>query len=963
MFSESDEDEQYTVHEVDGKEGVTPQPDVSLKPAEAPEAVMKADNAAAASPLARYYRLGTKQRHAFDEHMRRLREEAQRTQQEREFRQHYPFRPSRETAAYTTLEREVNVPPKKERGDEALVEQPRETVSISTTPAKPVFHRLAAQAVQLELRRRHREEQKRRAEAAALRDAFQPAINRQAPVYTDELCHLDDVPVEERLLHYGETIARERQRRQEMKVLEEQAVLQAAQAAGTGGSDSALQQMNPAERRRLREEFEERNTRFLAQKAQHRVRAEKEATGTFSFQPQISATSAALDDARQREVVQARKAELEELLDRTADGAPFTVIQHSTSGSRDVSRRSDALYAHAVARQRKLSQPLRQHEKINSARDKRGVLDGSGKQTSTSSAFAHEEEPPYQPRTNPTSSKWIASGPHRHFFEQDFVCRQALYAQVREEEANLNAEVEPKMAASPNAARGTTNSDAGDRLVAAAATTKAYKANTKVLNERLYYSAKKASEVARRRREASLNAQECPFRPELSPGTQYVLKRMKPLRDGDVVKRLTGAVPPLAQKRAEIDDEKKDLYEPTPNTRRSDSLNTRSASPSASQGLSTDGARAEPPQQPPRKRSMVTRDQIEHFYQRQLDFLQERRDLIQERREGEVVQELVECTFRPRTNVDRHDGAAASPRTTGCAEKSEERGPSVNQVTGVTGFLERQKTARQRKAAQEELVRTMGLPRHKSAANLNFVTGTTVLSPFTLQTAQRQQQRRRSSCSPSTQRTLSPANGVECGENARTWVNELTSSERVLYDALEESEHYPASSTAPLHPLPGYIRSEEEGDDDTVYLDDVEGYAYTAANDRGDADSAEAAYMPRPSLPLMLPTCRDVGAEAHREKTSLFSSLSPNTFSGRSLAARAANRHQADGSAAARSHSSEKPSALKGTVAAQLTSSAQRRKQRRTVSFAVDGSASSPLGGRKALAVSSHADPTRRLSH
>jgi hypothetical protein len=980
MFSESDEDEHYTVHNVDNNPDVAPQQMVPPQQPVDADKPKDAVDAAATLPLARYYRLGTQQRHAFDEHMRRLKEEAQRAERDRKFRQQHPFHPHRETTDSLPFNATPATPADVHEGNqhpEKMMRPPTETINSAAAPVKPVFDRLAAQAVQLELRRRHREEQKRRAEAAALRDAFQPAINRKAPMYAGQLRHLDDVPVEERLLHYGEVVARERQRRQEVKAMEEKAALEAAQADMIGGR-GASRHLSPAERQRQREEFEKRNQRLLAAKEQHHSRAAQEAAGqVFSFQPQISATSAALDEARRRELMETRKAELQELLDRSADGtSTFTVNQRSTSGGGcDASRRSDLLYEQAIARQRQqcrsFSQPQQNTSGAGNMKSSvKGVGSGGLNKNST---LWNPDRPLYQPQINPTSDRWIANGPHRIFFEQDFVRRQELYGQVKEEEAALSAAaIQNSFSPSAGGAKEASGSYAGE--VSRESTRKA---STKELNERLYYSAKIAGEVAQRRRAASLNARECPFRPELSPGTQHVMRRLRSTRNGDVVKRLTSAQSPQTSQRRslDMDPDKKDLYEPAPTQQRSKSATAAHSHPSHN---AVDGANGEPAaetaspdgQPSPQKRTTLTRDQVEHFYQRQMTFLQERQDLIQERKEGEAAQELVECTFRPRTNTDRRGSSGGSmPTRSAGATASDENNPSLRHVTGVSSFLERQSLARQRRAEHDELVRTLGRPRSKLASTyLSFATGTTLLNPFTLQTAQR---RRRSSCtSPDTHPpypqypTLSPARNTETNNAAASpkWVDALATSERALYDSLVESKQYPTTAgMAPLFPLPGYTHS---GDDDRpIYVDELNEYANEAAHTLEDGgnvgdDRLANAYTLRASPRKT--------ASMSREPPSLFSSLSPTTFSGRRLGSTVRggggpqDAHPRDGRGSARSRAAVKPSALKNSAAtAELASSSQRRKQKRTVSFAVDGGAALPRTSSRGFTSSFHVDPMR----
>ena len=136
----------------------------------------------------------------------------------------------------------------------------------------------------------------------------------------------------------------------------------------------------------------------------------------------------------------------------------------------------------------------------------------------------------------------------------------------------------------------------------------------------------------------------------------------------------------------------------------------------------------------------------------------------------------------------------------------------MNHVTGVSGFLQRQRMARRRRAEHDELVRTMGLPRHKaSAATMSTLSGTTLTDPFTFQTAQRPR-RRRTSCIPLDRvphTTARAAKEKPCGVESPAWAHGLTSSARVLYDALTDSEEFPVTAAAaPFYPLPGYARSE-----------------------------------------------------------------------------------------------------------------------------------------------------------
>ncbi|KAG5464329.1 hypothetical protein LSCM1_00511 [Leishmania martiniquensis] len=927
MLSESDEST-YTVHEVHSDEcGGLARPGKSQ------------EEEGGSPPLARYHRLGTKERHAFDEHMRLLRQQATAAERERQFRMSHPFQPKIRTsspAAGGELTAEAQV----DRQSQPVPPVAADTgTSSSPSSVRPVFDRLAAQAVQLEMRRRHREEQQRRAEAAALRGAFQPHINHSAPIYAERLRHLDSVPVEVRLLQYGEFVARERQRRQEMNELEKTKAWQSAEPSLMGAS--AAHTHDPEERRQQQEAFEERNVRFLEERAKHRECARAAAAEAFSFQPKISVTSAALDEARQRLAKDVGASVLGQLLNRSLDTPALSISKTSTNAG----HRSDALYALAVTRQRQKQQNLDGNGPgVGSAVD-RGGNDQAVEGPSTS----------HQPLTNPTSDKWIAKGAHGPFFQENFVRRQALYEEVKREEAALRA-VAVQAPASSN----------GESV--------AHKVNSQQLNQRLYYSAKKAAEVAERRRKALANAHECPFRPQLSPGTKYVLQRM-PSRDGDVVKRLTTQCSKSAPDGTRTVNDA-DLYACAPAHRTSSQGHAQvssqqqtdetkspphvEAAPSekmtpphtASRWPKGGGVRAEGPgdallkhpqeQQPKKRRQTLTRDEVDHFYERQMAALQRRQDLIQERKEGEVVQELVECTFRPRTNTDRHGHIENE------AEAAAARTVSVNHVTGVSEFLERQALARIRKAEHDELVRSVGLPRNKCAGGKEISGGTTILSPFKFQTELR---RSRSSCLPARAST-SPLDSKQHLGTASLSMAALTSAERALHEAIEETRCYPrATLQAPLAPLPGYV----QGSVDAKYFD---GPYDGAPEERKVGETAP----PVPLATLPAESKRRVDAATFGsgcQRPSLFSLISPNTFSGCNLDSVVHDCRGRKDSSLGRDLAGHQPSpsALKG-ARQHPTTNAARHRRTRSVSFAEDTAgalhARSSRGARTSFADPAH---------
>ncbi|GET93578.1 hypothetical protein, conserved [Leishmania tarentolae] len=920
MSSESDEST-YTVHKAHRDDHDTMSSKV--------EGLKKHQTS---SPLARYYRLGTRERHAFDEHMRQLRQQVAAVERERQFRVSHPFHP-KTCPSFVAGEDAVKDGTMADSPSRVPCPSASDTGSLSSSSrVRPVFDRLAAQALQLEMRRRHREEQQRRAEAASLRGAFEPHINHTAPIYAERLKHIGSVPVEERLLHYGEFVARERKRKQDLKELEQAMAWQSTKEAMAGAGTSHAR--DPEERRRQREEFLARNDRFLTERSMHLKCAEAAASAAFTFQPKISATSAALDEARQRCANDMSTSALGQLLNRSVDAPALSMTTTYTNGG----RRSESLYALAVARQRQRMQTLEHN----------GTSIGDTIENGEKGKAAKDPKVTHQPLTNPTSDKWIANGAHGPFFQEGFVRRQALYEEVKREEAALRATATqgPDVSSSKSAK---------------------HKVDAKQLTQRVYYSAKKAREAAERRRQALLSARECPFRPQLSPGTKYVLKQM-PSRDTDVVKRLTSQSGRNSSSGVR-DTADKELYGPVPvhqlsleghsdglsqrretegkhatdavqdnRGKRASQLTVSARTEPRSVGANCRGDELPPQQQQQRKQHgrTLTLDQVERFYERQMAALQQREDLIQERREGKAVEELVECTFRPRTNTDAH-----ACTEEGHATEVGNTAVSVSNVTGVSAFLQRQALARVRKSEHDELLRTLGLPRNTRVGSHGTCARTTVLSPFKFQTEMRQH--RSLSCPVDTTRRC---------EATSFSMTALTTAERELHEAIEQSRRYPgASSQAPLFPLPGY----EQAIQDSAQIDGC-GQRLGGHEETEEPTSyMSPSKLSRERKGCGEPTALGVGYE----RSSLFSLISPNSFSGRNLGSAACNSANKKEMPVGCNFVSEKPpqSLLKGSKQ-QPTTSTKRHKRHCSVSFA-DETIDAPLEavphrGRKSFADPAH---------
>lgn len=814
--------------------------------------------AATASPQHLYYPLGTEQRYRMDETLRVLRCRRLNAEKEHQFAKQHPFRPSTYSSSPSGMQSNRNHWCGSDRAEVVEVEETTATATMTQQPnTTGVFDRLAAQATQLELRRRHREEAKRRAEAAALQHAFQPQINKDmGGLHAEKLQHHLQVPVEERLLHYGESVSRERQRRQEAKQREE--------AALWAAKDQHSTLLRTEDRQRARDAFEQRTELFLMEKERRRDAAVEAAEQQHSFHPSISATSAALDAERQR----------------------FELQCSSDSMTRNAlinGRRGEELYARAVARQRdKGTGPS------ESARD--SILSDG-----TAAADQHH------PSINPLSEAWIASGAHRDLFAQSFVRRQQLYEEARREEESLKA-----------------------RAADGVAPPQPRRVDPNQLSERLYYKAREARETAaERRREAESNAVDCLFHPQVSPGTASVLRQLKG-RETDVVKRLTTG-------RQTLKNSNEELYEPAPSSQTMKSSTCRRSIPQSPSSrhckekkiespFTASSAAASPsspsPQQQqrvPPKVQKVSASSVAAFYERQLAALQETQDVIQQRRQKDLLQEMTHCTFRPQTNPPRRCSSGADDDD-GSTSKT------VHRVTGVSGFLERQSLARQKKAELETLVQNMGRPStalHCSEASPT--SSPTVVVPFQLLTNARPNRSYASYEERDKRDTYRQTNRTNAPPPVASLAT-LSTVERDLFHDIEEEAvlKYTApvtgASVVPLHR--GHVASCRGG--------------YMAA--LGIIDEEEESLEPQ------------VSASPHGANVSLFSQMASSAAAAASKPSARKDHPMREKSADQNKRTNGAPAAMTSAMKrhdATISSSTKRRKQSRSVSF-LDASESSP---------------------
>ncbi|RNF22476.1 200 kDa antigen p200 [Trypanosoma conorhini] len=274
----------------------------------------------------------------------------------------------------------------------------------------------------------------------------------------------------------------------------------------------------------------------------------------------------------------------------------------------------------------------------------------------------------YKPTTNPFTERWIHHGQHRGLFRQDFVRRQKIYQRVKEEhQRNLIAALEEgERAEVPRVSQAMI-----DRQV-----------------ERLYLGAQEMRTEAKKRLEDHVKARECPFRPQLAPGTAYVIARTQ--READVVKRLASA----------------------PRSRHAGHQSMFDAA--SLEGKEEDGGNA------PRNSKVIHPEAAAEFYDRQRRALEEREAQLREQKQRLAMEELCACTFRPRTCTDEylHRRQVQATRVT--------QQPVEARVSGVAAYLQRQAEAQRRLREQESRYNNLGRGLRCNGAN------TTVITPFNL---------------------------------------------------------------------------------------------------------------------------------------------------------------------------------------------------------------------------------------
>ncbi|CCW63867.1 unnamed protein product [Phytomonas sp. EM1] len=580
----------------------------------------------------RYYPLGTRERYRFEERMRRAREARRKQLQEELHMSECTFQPKVHSSGAS--KGRASKHSKDERGREREAEGSHR----HSDPNVSVFDRLARQAEELHAKSVQRERQKQREERDSRECSFRPQINT-TPRLSRNSSELErQGRVEDRLLRYGRATERHKELQRRQK---EEGRLSLS-------ANGNLSSMDPESRRLAQREFEERNEELLRRREQKSAMAECEAPST-SFHPRISSNSIALDEA-----ARARKAESGE------------------ESSRPL-KRGELLYEKGMVshvKKLQLAEELRRREEEE---------------------LCHG----HKPHINPYTNDWLQRSENQKFFAKDFISRQEIYHEAREELKDLLAEEE----------------EAKRRQAFAHARVSSDTILSQV--ERLYNDAVKASKVKSSKAGDSFE-KACPFKPELSKGSLQVLRKM-PHREKDVVSRLTR--PGSSTAKDEKEPSKRRLSGTSSDkgyfhsSRRPTSVEKRVLG-NRGGPLNESGSDFEMDachsQLSSSGRRVIRPEDAEAFFQRQIEAQRQREERIRQEQQKKEEEEMESCTFRPMTNAHsvRQGSHLGGRGSDGGFSSSPEGG---EEICGVRLFVMRQEEARRRRAEKAELLANIGL--------------------------------------------------------------------------------------------------------------------------------------------------------------------------------------------------------------------------------------------------------------
>lgn len=395
------------------------------------------------------------------------------------------------------------------------------------------------------------------------------------------------IPVEDRLLQYGDHIAF---KLAEKRLEEEKLSVPIVHSP----------RKNSSQRREEQHDFFTRNMLLLEKRKAKRFETEKDLS-ECTFHPKVNIQSAALDINRREKLSKTVCSPPSGL--GISPSVPDDTI--SDSAIRQEKDRSTMLYEEAYRK--------RVEEKEN--------------------VQLHSCD--FVPRTNPLSKEWIDRSNHYHsLFQMNFLERQELYKKESDEYKSV---LEAQQLDSQKTPTFYIPDDKEQR--------KQYCAALEEQIDRLY----KGKVTSSSNSHSSDDISGSTFRPQIAPGSQLVIQKMKD-READVVKRLTKTAKKQCADENRVEEE------------------------------SCSGNR-------------ISKAEAENFYRRQMRALQRKEFHVAEEKKMEEVRSVLECTFRP----------TLSPRLS-----IPTRDSLSNQVIGVSKFLQRQADAKRLQKEKEEREKRIG---------------------------------------------------------------------------------------------------------------------------------------------------------------------------------------------------------------------------------------------------------------
>ena len=304
------------------------------------------------------------------------------------------------------------------------------------------------------------------------------------------------------------------------------------------------------------------------------------------------------------------------------------------------------------------------------------------------------------PKTNVKSQQVLFGGSHQSFYSQEFIQRQQVFQQLAKEHSKqLKQQLEAEATNKPKLLERVTSELIQEQVV------------------RLHYQSVDISKDVKKQLAKTQLEEACPFRPQLSIGSEECVKRIE--RNPNVVERLT----------------------------RESRYKRRSAS-------ANDAIRRNEQEKSNEEflhKKIVKDSDAEEFYQRQMFHVQQRDELLRHKKLTSNMSDQVECTFHPNIEVGSSQQRqvnntpstiitpptgtnkvpAGPPRRQqlgGSEDKNRSSSSHVQSTSfqGVERHVERQQKAQQMKRDEEERRNQLGKGMPCNGPKY------TILSPFSL---------------------------------------------------------------------------------------------------------------------------------------------------------------------------------------------------------------------------------------